>query len=164
MGDHDVVLVAQVGDRLVDHLTSEWPAAWIFLRSTEAPIAEEPMPASQAKTIERTWPVRPRSRTSEAIDFLPFIASMEAVAPARSPSSARSSLSRKLATRKQTAAEKMTEQVTPTRLEAGAWSQTAMIEPGAAGARRPESKSRLVATPVMPPRITARISFGFMST
>ena len=38
---------------LLTTVTSPCPAAWIFLRSTEAPIAEEPMPASQAKTIER---------------------------------------------------------------------------------------------------------------
>jgi hypothetical protein len=39
-----------------------------------------------------------------------------------------------------------------------------MIEPGAAGARRPTSKSTLTKTPVMPPAMVARISFGFIST
>ena len=123
------------------------------------------MPASQANTIDLISWLRPEPRTDEASDFLPFIASMLAVAPARSPSSsARSSLSSTLATRKETLADRITDSVTPTRLPAGDCSQTAMIEPGAAGARRPESKIRLVATPVMPPRITARISFGFIST
>jgi hypothetical protein len=54
-------------------------------------MAEEPMPASQAKTIERTGPVSsgrpapahpPARAPAEAIDFLPFIASMSAVAAA----------------------------------------------------------------------------------
>jgi hypothetical protein len=39
-----------------------------------------------------------------------------------------------------------------------------MIEPGAAGARSPESNSTLTKTPDMPPRITAARSFGFIST
>ena len=58
----------------------------------------------------------------------------------------------------------MTERVTPTKLLAGVAIQTAMIEPGDATLRRPESKSWLVATPVMPPRITAAISLGFIRT
>ncbi len=44
---------------LLTTVTSVNPAAWILRRRTEAPIADEPMPASQAKTIERTaWPGR----------------------------------------------------------------------------------------------------------
>ncbi len=39
-----------------------------------------------------------------------------------------------------------------------------MMEPGAAGARRPEPKTTLMNTPVMPSAIMAMISFGFMST
>ena len=34
-------------------VTSPMPASLIFLRSTEAPIAEEPIPASQANTMLR---------------------------------------------------------------------------------------------------------------
>ena len=64
----------------------------------------------------------------------------------------------------ETAAAKITDSVTPSRLLGGAWVQTAMIEPGAAGARSPESNVTLVATPVMPPRITARTVLGFIST
>ena len=39
-----------------------------------------------------------------------------------------------------------------------------LIEPGAAGARSPEPNVTLVATPVMPPRTTARTVLGFIST
>ena len=41
---------------------------------------------------------------------------------------------------------------------------TAMIDPGAAGARRPELNARLMLIWVMPPAIIARISLGFIST
>ena len=69
---------------LLTTVTSVWPAPWIFLRSTEAPIAEEPMPASQAKTMVRISRVargggwhRPDRRPAPATDdFLPLIASM----------------------------------------------------------------------------------------
>ena len=63
---------------LLTTLTSPWPAAWIFLRSTEAPMAEEPMPASQAKTIERiSLPaVAAPVRAPATEDFLPLLASM----------------------------------------------------------------------------------------
>ena len=74
---------------LLTTVTSVKPAPWTFLRSTEAPMAEEPMPASQANTIEVIGPVcstpEPAS-AEEATDFLPFIDSMLAVAPPRSPS------------------------------------------------------------------------------
>ena len=124
------------------------------------------MPASHANTIDRiSLPASAPARAPAIEDFLPFIASMSAVAAVRSPSSGDlSSLSRIAATENETAPANRTDRVTPTRLDAGACSHTAMIEPGAAGARRPESKSRLVATPVMPPRITARTSFGFIRT
>jgi hypothetical protein len=53
---------------------------------------------------------------------LPFIASMEAVAAARSPASSDLSVfSRKAATRKVTAAERTTERMTPIRLGPGVW-------------------------------------------
>ena len=39
-----------------------------------------------------------------------------------------------------------------------------MIDPGAAGARNPDPNSTLMKTPVMPPRMVAAISFGFIST
>ncbi len=73
-------------------------------------------------------------------------------------------MSRKAATRKETPAAATTEAVTPSRLFGGAAAHTAMIDPGEAGERRPEPKTRLVAMPVMPPAMTARISFGFAST
>ena len=98
-------------------------------------------------------------------DFLPLLASIWAVAAARSPSSSPFSiLSRKPATAKLTAAARTTDRVTPTKLPAGVAIQTAMIEPGEATLCRPESSSWLVATPVMPPRMTARTIFGFIST
>ncbi len=89
---------------------------------------------------------------------------MFAVAPARSSEPPLPRRRSGTATRKVTRAESTTERMTPSRLAAGAWSSTAMIEPGAAGARRPESRTRLVATPVMPPAIIARMRRGFMRT
>ena len=84
---------------LVTSMSSN-PAARTFLRSTVAPIAEEPMPASQANTMRLMGPVAPDSAIPEAApaapapvrapateDFLPFISSILAVAAARSPSS-----------------------------------------------------------------------------
>ena len=75
------------------------------------------MPASQAKTIERIWPVRPPVEDLGGHRLLALhrlhagggAGEVALLAPV-------SSLSRKLATRKQTARTKMTEQVTPTRL------------------------------------------------
>src|SRR5690625_3631024 len=78
---------------LVTSMSSK-PAARTFLRSTVAPIAEEPMPASQAKTIFSMGPVwlessaatpaapaaPPPVRAPETEDFLPFICSIFAVA------------------------------------------------------------------------------------
>ena len=91
---------------LLTTVTSVYPAPWTFLRSTEAPMAEEPMPASQANTIERIGPCVARRGAGEGggdQDFLPFIDSIAAVAADRSPSSsARSSLSRNAATRNET--------------------------------------------------------------
>ena len=150
-------------------VTSEKPAPWTFLRSTEAPMAEEPMPASQAKTMEWIGPswraaVPDPTSAEEIEDFLPLFASISAVAAVRSPSSFLSSLSRKEATRNDTVAARTTDSVTPMKLLGGTAAQTAMIEPGDAGERRPEPKTTFVATPVMPPRITAATSLGFIST
>ena len=128
-------------------------------------MADEPMPASQANTIEVIGPVcepEPAS-VEEATDFLPFMLSMPAVAAPRSPS-LRSSLSRKPAIRKETAAEAITDRVTPTISPGGDAAQTAMIEPGAAGDRRPASKATFTPTPVMPPPMTAETRIGFIST
>ena len=84
------------------------------------------MPASQAKTIERMGlvstavPPAPLARVAEAIDFLPFIASMSAVARLRSPSSSDLSVFRmNVATKKVAAAPRIHESVTPIRLAAG---------------------------------------------
>ena len=55
--DHQIVGVGQVRDGLVDDLDLLNPAFWIFLRSTEAPIADDPMPASQANTMLVIGPV-----------------------------------------------------------------------------------------------------------
>ena len=75
---------------LLTTVTSSNPASWIFLRSTDAPMADEPMPASQAKTIAligpRAWRPSPVSAAATD-DFLPFSASISAVAAARSTSS-----------------------------------------------------------------------------
>src|SRR3954447_9170561 len=82
-------------------LTSSKPAFFTLLRRMEAPMALDPMPASQAKTmlwIGPRWEAascssslasascsRPVSMPETAL-FLPFMASMDAVAAARSPS------------------------------------------------------------------------------
>ena len=60
-----------------------------FLRRTDAPIADEPMPASQAKTMLWIGPLwvpaaAPPVSIEEIDDFLPFMASIEAVALVRS--------------------------------------------------------------------------------
>ena len=85
---------SQLSSRLAIDLfttvTSANPASWILLRSTDAPMAEEPMPASQATTIFVDRALRAGiapARAVEATDFLPFIASMGEVRPIRSPSS-----------------------------------------------------------------------------
>ena len=64
----------------------------------------------------------------------------------------------------ETVAAPTTERATPGMLVSGAWSSTAMIDPGEAGARSPELKVTLIAIPVMPPRIAAMTIIGFMST
>ncbi len=161
---------------LLTTVTPVMPASWILRRSTDAPMADEPMPASQANTIERTGRPRaatpaapaaaaPPARADEATDFLPFIDSIDAVAAARSPESSDLSMRRrKPPTRKVTAAERSTERMTPGKLPFGVCARTAMIEPGAAGARRPEPKRTLVKTPVIPPAMTARMRRGLAST
>lgn len=100
-------------------LTSLNPASWIFLRSTEAPIAEEPMPASQANTTLRTGPESAAApvpaRVEETEDFLPFIDSIEAVAAPRSPSPLSFDMrSSRAPTANETAAATIQEMVTPT--------------------------------------------------
>ncbi len=103
-------------------VTSPNPADWIFRRSTEAPIADEPMPASQANTMFLIGPCAaapasespPPTSCDEIEDFLPFICSMDAVAAARS-SSPLSLAARRItaAMRKVTVAAASTARVTP---------------------------------------------------
>ena len=108
--------------------TSSKPAARTFLRSTVAPIAEEPMPASQAKTIFRIGPVCPESSAAAAApapaapapvsapateDFLPFICSIFAVAEAMSPSSCLPILRNRAESTKLTAAAPATASAIP---------------------------------------------------
>ncbi len=87
-------------------------------------MAEDPIPASQAKTmleivsgpVEVGVPPEPDSAASAAAaaERLPFICSMAAVASARSPASAaRSVRSSRAATRKATVAAPKTDSVTP---------------------------------------------------
>ena len=82
-------------------------------------MAEDPMPASQAKTILWIAPVLPAARVELAIDCLPFIDSICDVAAARSPSSLRSVLRSRAATTKETAAAPKTPIVTPRKSPAG---------------------------------------------
>ena len=109
-------------------LTSGKPAALILFRSTEAPIALEPMPASHAKTMFLTGPARtatppavapePVSREDTEL-FLPFISSIRAVAAPRASSSVAPTgvlLAFRIteAIRKDTVVANSTESVTPT--------------------------------------------------
>ena len=57
-----------------------------------------------------------------------------------------------------------TDRRTPTKLPPGVCASTAMIEPGAAGARRPASKIVRVKMPTMPPEIMPSSRIGFIST
>src|SRR5215211_3134004 len=152
--------------------TSSKPAFLSLLRSTEAPIALEPMPASQAKTILRTGSVRDWASSSSTLVSmdetelsLPFRASICLVAAARSPSSSLLRLARRIteATRNDVAAARRTDRVTPTRLLPGVWAYTAMMEPGAAGARRPAPKITRVRMPTMPPAIVASRVMGILT-
>ena len=61
-------------------------------------------------------------------------------------------------------AESKTEATTPTMLAPGVWINTAMIDPGAAGARRPALKMVRVKMPTMPPEMVASRVNGFIST
>ena len=105
-------------------LTSGKPAALILFRSTEAPIALEPIPASHAKTMFLTGPARtatppafmPAPVRAEEIElFLPLRASIRWVASSRS-SSAVALLAFRIteAIRKDTMVANSTESVTPT--------------------------------------------------
>ena len=103
--------------------TSPNPAARTFLRSTVAPIAEEPIPASQAKTIFRIGPVCPEASAAAPApapvsapateDFLPFICSIFAVAAPMSPSSCLPIFSSRAASTKLTAAAAATARAMP---------------------------------------------------
>ena len=57
-----------------------------------------------------------------------------------------------------------TDRLTPTKLSPGVCASTAMIDPGAAGARRPAPKIVSVRMPTMPPAIVASRISGFIST
>ena len=62
------------------------------------------------------------------------------------------------------AAANSTDKVTPTRLLPGVWAYTAMIDPGAAGARSPAPNTTRVKIPTIPPAIVASNVRGFNST
>ena len=105
---------------LLTTVTSGCPASWIFLRSTEAPMAEDPMPASQANTMLRisrvAVAVAVATPLSSAGDrrLLALVASIWAVAALRSPSSSDLSIfSSTDATTNVTAAAPKTPRVTP---------------------------------------------------
>ena len=167
VGDHQVVGVGQVGDRLVDDGDLAVTGRLDLLaqhrgahgRGAHARVAgEHDRPDLLGRPAAQSGRRRPRTSCPSSPPCPPWRPSgRPRPAPCRASAGSRPP-------RSETAAAETTDRVTPTRLDAGACSHTAMIEPGAAGARRPESKSRLVATPVMPPRITARTSFGFIST
>ena len=138
-------------------------------------MAEEPMPASQAKTMALISGIEPAEAPAAPAappaanippteDFLPFMASMSAAALARSPSSLLDMrrMAQEIAAETTVAARKP--RITPSIWAGGALLMRKMIEPGTAGERRPASKSSSTSTPDMPPRMVAMSSCGFMST
>ena len=157
------------------------PASFTFLRSTPAPNALEPIPASHATMILRTW-CRSLDRSSVSLriagcgsspeDFPPdfdccFRLCMRRVASARpllSSSPTRTRFSNIEAVRKETSVEARIDSTTPIIEAFGVISSTAKIEPGEAGETRPALNRVRVKTPVMPPRITASSRRGFIST
>ena len=161
-------------------LTEMWvrPASLTFLRRTPAPRALEPIPASQATIILRTCcrsfdKSRAGAGSGCSPDVLPpdldccFNACMRRVAsdkPLLSSSPTRTRLSSMDAVRNDTSVEAIIDSATPIRDAFGVISRTAKIEPGEAGETRPALNNVSVNTPVMPPRITARIRRGFIST
>ncbi|MFC5126533.1 hypothetical protein ACFPRL_25290 [Pseudoclavibacter helvolus] len=112
------------------------------------------------------------ARPESASDFLPLLASVCATASAKllapDASAARSFLreARRMAAAMAnvTAAERMTERMTPRWLPCAVMMRIAKIDPGEAGATRPDWKMTFVRTPVAPPPITARIRAGLAST
>ena len=107
-------------------VTSVKPAAWTFLRSTEAPIAEEPMPASQANTMLRIGSEAAVAAPTSAVDAIedrPFIASMAWVALTSwsSASTVLSVLRSSAATIKVATIPPMIDSVTPTTVSRGVW-------------------------------------------
>ena len=65
---------------------------------------------------------------------------------------------------KDTAQEITTDKITPIKEAFGVIANTAMMEPGEAGARKPALNNTKVNTPDIPPAITASNKRGFINT
>ena len=164
MGDDQVVVVVRFAIALLTTVTSANPASWILRRSTEAPMADEPMPASQANTM--VW-IGPSCRAAagagqalEADDFLPFMASICAVAPAQvALVLAAVELQQHRADQEGDQggaedAERDAEEARPRRLRVDREDRARRRRRAQAGRRRARSRKM----PVMPPAMVARIS------
>ena len=106
-------------------LTSPKPACCTFLRSTEAPIAEDPMPASQAKAM-LVIGVRPPGRADQRRGHAGLLALQRLHLRGRGGQvgilvDGRSVLSSSDATTKDTAAAPSTDSVTPRKLPLAVW-------------------------------------------
>ena len=144
------------------------PASCTFLRSTPAPIALEPIPASQATMILRTW-LRSLETSPAASGVAPldsaFMSCIRRVAASISSSSFTLLVfSRIEETTNETAIAAQMAAMFAKYAPFGVIASTARIEPGEAGDTRPPPSTLRVNTPVIPPRITARIRRGFIST
>src|SRR5690606_4719929 len=111
------------------------------------------------------------ARFDRVLDDLPLLLSVCAMAAAKAaspPSAARSRLRlanrNSMQTTKVTAAASTTDRITPRWLPGAVWNSTAKIEPGAAGATRPDWKMTLVSTPVAPPAMSPTIRMGLART
>src|SRR5690606_6886660 len=165
---------------------SSMPAFLNLLRRTLAPIADDPIPASQANTtfwigvvatavavaVAVVAPVAAReARLESASDDLPLLASVCAIAAASGSPAASAAMSRLreasrigAETGNVTAAERSTDRMTPLWPPGAVWMSTAQIDPGAAGATRPDWKIMFVSTRVAPPAMRPTISSGLAST
>src|SRR5690606_12883965 len=112
------------------------------------------------------------ARFDSVLEDLPLLLSVCAIAAAKAASpvasAARSRL--RLASRNGmqttnvTAAARRTDRITPRSLPGAVWNSTAKIEPGAAGATRPDRKITFVSTPVAPPAMSPTIRMGLART
>ena len=156
-------------------LTSGKPAALILLRSTEAPIALEPMPASHAKTMfligvgedgdaAGAHALTDQGRGNRALLALQGLHPVGGLVEVVFVAGALLAFRITEAIRKDTVVAKQHREGHADVAVACGLGETAMMLPGAAGDRRPAPVTTRVKMPVMPPPIAARIIIGFIRT